>query len=87
MAKTEFEVGETFQFGLKTLKCVEGTSCKRCMFNSDIWGSFCFYNYHIKYVGPCAKEDREDRTGVIFIEVEVEENEIQNSEESIKHTR
>lgn len=36
-------------------------------------------------VGPCVKKDREDRTDVIFIEVE--ENEIQNSEESIKHTR
>ncbi len=24
MAKTEYKVGETFQFGLKTLKCVEG---------------------------------------------------------------
>lgn len=24
MAKTEYKVGETFQFGLKTLKCVGG---------------------------------------------------------------
>lgn len=36
MAKAECKVGETFQFGLKTLKCVEGTSCKRCMFDSDM---------------------------------------------------
>jgi hypothetical protein len=70
MAKAEYKVGETFQFGLKTLKCVEGTSCKRCMFDSDIWNSFCFHNYHIEYVGPCAMKDRKDQTAVIFIEVE-----------------
>ena len=32
MAKTEYKVGETFQFGLKTLQCVEGEGnyCANC---------------------------------------------------------
>lgn len=70
MAKTEYKVGEIFQFGLKTLKCVEGTSCKECMFYLDVWDSFCLHNDHIEYVGPCVKKYRKDRTDVIFIEVE-----------------
>lgn len=34
MAKTEYKVGETFQFGLKTLKCVdngEEEGCDNCI--------------------------------------------------------
>lgn len=70
MAKTEYKVGETFQFGLETLKRVEGTSCERCMLDSDIWNSFCFHDYHIEHAGPCVMKDRKDQTAVIFIEVE-----------------
>ena len=70
MAKTEYKVGETFQFGLKTLKCVEGIKCIECAFYNHAWDSFCFNNIHIEYIGSCAKKDREDHTDVIFIEVE-----------------
>ena len=85
MANTEYKVDETFQFGLKTLKCVEGDGCSECAFFNEVWDPSCLNKIHVEYVGPCVKKDREDRTDVIFIEVE--ENEIQNSEESIKHTR
>lgn len=70
MAKKEYKVGETFQFGLKTLKCVEGDRCSECAFSNELWDQFCLNKIHVEYIGPCVKKDREDRTGVIFIEVE-----------------
>lgn len=30
MERTEYKVGEEFQIGFKTLKCVEGQVCKGC---------------------------------------------------------
>lgn len=70
MAKTEYKVGETFQFGLKTLMCVEqeGIFCANCFlqpFSEDGCG---FLTDHV--VGHCNKFFREDNKSVIFIEVE-----------------
>lgn len=62
-----------------------GDGCSECAFFNEVWDPSCLNKIHVEYVGPCVKKDREDRTDVIFIKVE--ENEIQNSEESIKHTR
>lgn len=63
MAKTEYKVGETFQFGLKTLKCVEGyDNCVGCAIASLI-------DCH-KFIGECSAHLREDFRDVIFIEVE-----------------
>lgn len=64
MAKTEYKVGETFQFGLKTLKCVEHKSCNcyECALQ-EIYEC----NY---FVGECDEFNRTDKKNVIFIEVE-----------------
>ena len=70
MAKTEYKVGETFQFGLKTLKCVEqdwGT-CDNCFLQLFSENGCGFLNDHV--VGHCSKFFREDDNSVIFIEVE-----------------
>lgn len=63
MAKTEFEVGETFQFGLKTLKCVEAVEgCYGCALRDieciDLDA----------FIGTCASIGRSDNKQVIFIE-------------------
>ena len=65
MAKTEYKVGETFQFGLKTLKCVEAENgCYRCALCDieciDLDA----------FIGTCASIGRSDNNNVIFIEVE-----------------
>nr|DAS27142.1 MAG TPA: hypothetical protein [Caudoviricetes sp.] len=70
MEKTEYKVGETFQFGLKTLKCVEGNGnyCANCFLQQ-----FAEYgcDFLIDYVvGYCSKLLRTDDNDVIFIEVE-----------------
>lgn len=67
MAKTEYKVGETFQFGLKTLKCVdiEDRWCYNCVFKN----MRCMVIVN-KFTGPCAAISREDRKSVSFIEVE-----------------
>ena len=63
MAKTEYKVGETFQFGLKTLKCVEAEkNCEGCIL-TDIENCN-------EFVGSCYPNTREDHKDVIFIEVE-----------------
>ncbi len=63
MAKTGYKVGETFQFGLKTLKCVEaGENREGCILtNNEDCNEF---------VGSCYPNTREDHEDVIFIEVE-----------------
>lgn len=68
----EYKVGEVFQFGKKKLKCVEGCKCSDCAM-SDLEIEGCEYMSY--FLGACAARDREDHTGVIFIEVKEEENE------------
>lgn len=70
MAKTEYKVGETFQFGLKTLQCVEGEEnfCANCFLQSFSGDGCGFLNDHM--VGGCSNFFREDKKNVIFIEVE-----------------
>lgn len=70
MAKTEYKVGETFQFGLKTLKCVERewSTCDNCFLQLFSENRCRFLNDHV--VGHCSKFFREDKKSVIFIEVE-----------------
>lgn len=70
MAKTEYKVGETFQFGLKTLKCVEGNEnyCANCFLQPFAEDVCEFLTDHV--VGYCNKSHRSDNKGVIFIEVE-----------------
>lgn len=66
----EYKVGEVFQFGKKKLKCVIGCKCSDCVM-SDLEIEGC--EFIARYIGACAARDREDHTGVIFIEVEEEE--------------
>lgn len=66
----EYKVGETFQFGLKTLECVEqeGNFCANCFLQLFSEDGCEFLNDHV--VGYCSKFFREDKKSVIFIEVE-----------------
>ena len=64
MKKKEFAVGEVFPLGLFKLKVIEKRFCQGCF----------FFTNHIqnctKIVGPCNPNSREDKTSVIFIEME-----------------
>ena len=63
----EIKVGEVFQFGRVKLKCVEGCKCSDCaMSGLEIEGC----EYMSYFLGACEKRNREDHTGVIFVEVE-----------------
>lgn len=68
MAKKNFKIGETFQFGLIRLKCEEAkeNDCTSCYM-------FKFPNACKEFrecIGCCLKEMREDKTDVIFVKVE-----------------
>lgn len=64
MKKKEYKIGETFQFGLKTLKCVEAVEgCYGCALRDieciDL----------DTFIGTCTSIGRSDNEQVIFIEV------------------
>lgn len=66
----EYKVGETFQFGLKTLECVEQEwgNCDNCFLQP-----FAEYGCELLTdcaVGYCDKLRRSDNKAVAFIEVE-----------------
>lgn len=70
MKKKEFKVGEVFQCGLIKLKVEKASKdclCNRCFgcvfFNRSCSGSMLL-------TGSCVAEWREDKTDVIFVEVE-----------------
>ena len=67
MKKKEFAVGEVFQCGRFKLKVTEKNDCCGCFFAQN----------HIanctKLIGACNPNAREDKTSVIFVEVEEEE--------------
>ena len=66
--KNQFQIGETFQFGLIRLKCV--TSEKE---NFCVGCFFCDINCHEKYtevIGLCGKRKRDDKTDVVFVKSE-----------------
>jgi len=67
MKKKYFEIGEEFQFGFKRLKCVECLGCKGCAL--DDLEINC-----VPFIG-CCSSFRNDKTSVIFIEVENNKNE------------
>lgn len=64
MAKKEFKIGETFQCGLIKLKVVE----------SDVFCDDCYFRetgcINLKNILGLCSLDREDKTNVIFVEVE-----------------
>lgn len=62
MEKKEFAVGEEFQCGLIKLRVEKGgKNCNKCYLRGS-----CKYSI----TGPCSAEIREDKTDVIFVEVE-----------------
>ena len=67
--KTEYNIGEVFAFGLKTLQCVsvltETDSCGKCVFQ-DL--DECPNNF----TGPCIRETRSDKQDIIFVEFKQE---------------
>lgn len=64
MEKKEFKVGEVFTAGLVRLKCVEGDTCDRCIFEDY---DSCSCTDII--IGPCGHVDRQDNKNVIFIKL------------------
>lgn len=71
--KTEFAVGEEFECGLKTLRCmaIDANSpektCKGCVFYVDM-----ACTDYLDFTGHCREEYRSDGTEVIFVEVKPE---------------
>lgn len=66
MSKKEFKLDEEFQFGLLRLKCVRAKKhgyCNGCYFGS-------MDKCDVGEVGECESEKREDRTDVMFVNVE-----------------
>jgi hypothetical protein len=67
MTKKEFKVGETFQCGLVKLRVEEGKGCCKCIF----YNPYCFdCDITLPICGLCSKNEREDKTDVIFVKVE-----------------
>lgn len=66
MAKKEFKIGETFQFGFVKLKCEVGHNrCDGCaLFDIDYCENLC------AFIGECDAKYRKDKTDVIFVKVE-----------------
>lgn len=73
MEKTEYKVGEEFQVGFKTLKCVEGEGCEGC-FLRERFLDCCILE---EFIGPCISYSREDGKDVIFVEVKGDETQYQ----------
>lgn len=71
--KTEFAVGEEFQYGLKTLRCVAVENrvdiCNGCVLKPTIPNVECC---DCRFTGSCDGNEREDATDVIFVEVKPE---------------
>lgn len=65
MEKTEYKVGEEFQIGFKTLKCVVGEGCEGC-FLRERFLDCCILE---EFIGPCISYSREDGKDVVFVEV------------------
>ena len=71
MAKKEFKVGEVFQCGLIKLK-VEKTNAKPCYQCEECFMYEHIYNCNdlIDLVGSREGKKRDDKTDVVFVEVE-----------------
>lgn len=70
MAKKEFKIGETFQFGFVKLRVEKPDSndlllCEKCFFNGG-----CCIDKIKDAIGNCVWDRREDKTDVIFVKVE-----------------
>lgn len=71
MAKKEFKVGETFQCGLVKLRVEEGKGCCKCIFYNPYYFDCDIMLPALKKIcGGCNKNEREDKTDVIFVKVE-----------------
>ena len=67
--KTEYNIGEVFSFGLKTLQCIselpESDVCKGCVFQD-------LNECPTGFVGQCDMGGRSDKQNVVFIEFKQE---------------
>lgn len=66
MAKKEFKIGEEFQCGHVKLRVEKSTICQGCFFNNPMCN--CAGNSY--FIDSCISHQREDKTDVIFVEVE-----------------
>ena len=66
--KNQFQIGETFQFGLIRLKCVTSEKANFCV--------DCFFRdgncdkKQTEVIGTCVASQRNDKTDVIFVKSE-----------------
>ena len=67
--KTEYNIGEVFAFGLKTLQCVPeligSDGCEECVFQD-------LNECPNVFVGQCDRENRSDKQDIIFVEFKQE---------------
>ena len=67
--KTEYNIGEVFAFGLKTLQCVPeligSDGCEKCVFQD-------LNECPNVFVGQCDIDGRSDKQNVIFVEFKQE---------------
>lgn len=82
MEKTEYKVGEEFQIGFKTLKCVEGVDCECCFLREKFLDCYILE----EFIGPCISYSREDSKDVIFVEVRGDETQYQAEGEEMEMT-
>lgn len=79
MEKREYKIGETFQCGITTLKCVKEINNRGC--NGCFFEELCTRACSIsRLVGNCSCGEREDEEDVIFIEVPSQENDEKSTE-------
>lgn len=78
----EYKVGEEFQIGFKTLKCVEGEGCVGCFLRER----FLDCSILEEFIGPCISYSREDGRDVIFVEVKGDETQYQVEGEEMEMT-
>lgn len=70
MAKSEYKLGETFQYGRIKLKVEKQTeTCKGC-FLSKVCSYGLFDSFIIISAGYCRSFERDDNTDIVFKKVE-----------------
>lgn len=71
MAKTEYNLGEVFQCGMVKLRVEECKGCCKCIFyNQKYFKCDITLPALKKFLGSCSKNERKDKTSVIFVKVE-----------------
>lgn len=69
--KKEFKINETFQCGLIKVKCIKSDgTCKGCVLENIDCRIMDEESINNKIFGSCYRENRNDKTDVIFVKVD-----------------